>query len=165
MFETTGILNDEVLKILKKYSMAPIFKKFLQVGIVISAIGALISIFISLKIFILSMFLILVFILEYYLAINIFYKKSKAVIEENTEGEGFQYKVIFNEIGAIVDNLSIGATVHLKYDSFVRLEETPDMYFLFTKSTQYIIVFKKCLSDNQINEFKLFIKEKCKNIK
>lgn len=165
MFETSGILNNEVLKVLKKYSISPKFKNFLKIFIIICTIFALICIPVSLKLSVLFIFLVLIFILEYYLAINIFYKRSISVLEENSEKEGFKYKVFFNEIGAVVNNLSIGATVNLKYDAFIRLEETNNMYFLFTKSNQYVIVFKDCLNTKQIIEFKTFIKENCMNIK
>lgn len=165
MFETTGIINEKVLKILKKYSISPNFKNFLNILIGISALFALICVPLSLKLSVSFVFLILVLIFEYYFAINIFYKKSVSIMVENSGKEGFEFKVFFNEIGAVVNNLSIGATVNLKYDLFVRLEETTDMYFLFTKSNQYIIVFKNCLDVKQANDFKTFIKERCKNIK
>lgn len=165
MFETTGIINEEVLKILKKYSMSPNFKRFFKILAIISAIFAFIYIPISIKASMFFAFFVLVFILEYFLAINIFYKKNFSIIKENTGSNEYSYKVFFNEIGAVVNNLSTGATVQLKYDVLVRLEETTDMYFLFTKSNQYIIVFKNCLDAKQANDFKTFIKERCKNIK
>ena len=77
MFETTGILNEEVLKILKKYSISPRFKKFLGTFMIISAIFSIICIPVSLKTSMFFAFMVLVFILEYFLAINIFYKKSR----------------------------------------------------------------------------------------
>lgn len=165
MFETTGILNEEVLKILKKYSISPRLKNFLKIFAIISAIFALICIPVSLKFSIFFAFLVLVFILEYFLAVNIFYKKSLFIMKENTGLNEYCYKVFFDETGAVVNNLSIGATVQLKYDAFVRIEEINNMYVLFTKANQYIIVFKDCLDNKQVNDFKTFIKERCKNIK
>ena len=165
MFETTGILNEDVLKILKKYSISPNAKRFFKIFAITSAIFSIICIPISLKGSIFFAFMVLVFILEYFLAINIFYKKSLSIMKESTEANEYCYKVVFDEIGAIVSNLTIGATVQLKYDAFVRIEEIHNMYFLFTKSNQYIIVFKDCLDTKQVNDFKSFNKERCKNIK
>lgn len=165
MFETTGILNEEVLKILKKYSISPRLKNFLGIFAIISAIFALICIPVSLKFSVFFAFLVLVFILEYFLAVNIFYKKSLSIMKESTGLNEYCYKVFFDETGAVVNNLSIGATVQLKYDAFVRIEEIRNMYVLFTKANQYVIVFKDCLDNKQVNDFKMFIKERCKNIK
>lgn len=80
MFETTGILNEEVLKILKKYSLSPNYKSFFKIFIICS-IFSIICIPISLKRSIFFVFMILIFILEYYLFINIFYKRSISVIK------------------------------------------------------------------------------------
>ncbi|MBM6860782.1 YcxB family protein, partial [Clostridium saudiense] len=53
----------------------------------------------------------------------------------------------------------------IKYESFVRFAETSNMYILITKSGQQNFIFKNSLNDEEINSFKEFIKEKCKNIK
>ena len=76
-----------------------------------------------------------------------------------------KYKVYFDEVGAIVNNLDTGAKAHMKYDIFVRFAETPNVYAIFTKSNQFIIIFKNCLDEGKVNDSKIFIKEKCGNLK
>ena len=157
--------NEECLKILKKYSISPKVKNFLKIFAIISAIFALICIPVSLKFSIFFAFLVLVFILEYFFSYKYFLQKKPFYNEGKYRINEYCYKVFFDETGAVVNNLSIGATVQLKYDAFVRIEEINNMYVLFTKANQYIIVFKDCLDNKQVNDFKTFIKERCKNIK
>lgn len=165
MFETTGIVNDELLKVLKKYLVPSKLKNFIKIMVIICALLGFISIFISRVLAGIFFLAAGIFIAEYFYAINKFYKIGMQRIEETIGKRETKYKVYFDEIGAIVNNLDTGAKGHMKYDLFVRIVETHDVYAIFTKANQFFIIFKDCLEEGQGNEFKKFIKEKCQNLK
>jgi DNA-binding LytR/AlgR family response regulator len=59
-----------------------------------------------------------------------------------------------------------GATVFTNYSAISRLEETPNMFVLRTKTKQVIVVNKTDLIQEQKNEeFIQFIRNKCENVK
>lgn len=172
MFETTGILNDEVLKSLKKHVIKPTFKIILEILAVLLIFMGVVYVFLYLlDIYKSILFVIFCFCaatyfiwLPIYFA-NKFYKVNISRLGEINEAKQFEYKVYFDEVGAIVNNLTTRSTVNIRYDFFIRVVEVTDLYFIFTKSDQFIIIFKDCLDNKQINDFNIFIKEKCKNIK
>ena len=165
MFETTGIINDELVKSLKKYLVPSKLKNLIKIMVIICVLLGLINIFIS-RVRVVIFFLVAgIFIAEYFYIINKVYNTCMQRMKETVGKRETKYKVYFDEVGAIVNNLDTGAKIHMKYDVFVRFAETPNVYAIFTKSNQFIILFKNCLDEGQLNEFKIFIKGKCKNFK
>lgn len=173
MFETNGILNEDIIKELKVHAISPKKKKFFRnFSIIYSLLGLLL---IVLGLVVPSTFFIAFGILGEVLAVasiwlifyipNIFQKKNIETLKEISNKNCFKIKTIFNEDGALINNLTTSSKVEIKYESFQRFAETSNMYLLITRSGQQTITFKNCLNDEEINSFKEFIKEKCKNIK
>lgn len=165
MFESTGVVNEDTLNELKKHIVPPILRRTI-IGLGIACIAfSFISLLISN--FYVFVFLILGAILvgEYFLIINISNKRCIKQIEETIGKREVKYKVYFDDEGVIVNNLGTNAKANMKYEVFKRVAETKDVYAMFTKTNQFVLVFKNCLDNNQKKEFKIFIKEKCKKIK
>ena len=74
MFETTGIINDELLKELKNYLVPSKLKSFIKIMVIICALLGLINIFISIVSAVIFFLAAGIFIAEYFYAINKFYK-------------------------------------------------------------------------------------------
>lgn len=175
MFETTGVVNNEIVKELKKYLVSSKLKIFIGIMIVICVLAGLSSIIFAILgligtfqgiTFAIVFFVgICVFIAEYYYTLYKFHKICMQRMEETTGRRETKYNVYFDEEGAIVNNLDTKSNIKMKYDMFVRLGETSNVYALFTKSNLFIVIFKDCLDEMQMHDFKEFIKEKCKNIK
>lgn len=173
MYETNGILNkktgEELLKVSPRRWVRAFAKIYIIFCLSISAIQIFLWILSSRKEFLIygarfiSIALLMVFVYGMFLG------KSKVLyinsIKEVSENGEYEFKSIFTENGVNISNLTTSANYEIKYESFYRLEETPSMYVLFTKYAQYVLVFKSCLSDDEIKSFKGFIKGKCKNIK
>lgn len=173
MFETKGKFNEETVNELKVYSVSPRKKKFYKIFAIIYGLLGLFSIVLGLIVS--SKFLIFMsFLLELLAVCGIglipylqykFKKNNMEALKEISDKNYFEIKTFFNENGAVHQNLTTSTKFEIKYKFFSRLEETPSMYILFTKSGQSILVFKNCLSDEEKKAFKEFIKEKCENIK
>ena len=173
MFENSGIINEETIKESKTHAISPKGKKFLKIFSITCSLIGLLSIILGIVISdtfwilygvifeVLAVFLIWVI---FYVQ-NIFQKKNIEMIKEVSKANNFKIKTIFNEDGIVLNNLTTSAKVEIKYESFVRFAETSNMYLLITKSGQQNFIFKNSLNDEEINSFKEFIKEKCKNIK
>ena len=96
---------------------------------------------------------------------NLFKKNNIQRLKELSNENYFEIKTIFNEYELGVINITIQSKTEIKYEYFIGFAETPNIYSLVTKSGEQIIIFKNCLNNEEINTFKEFIKEKCKNIK
>ncbi|MGL5038076.1 MAG: YcxB family protein [Aeromonas sp.] len=176
MFETTGIVNENILKELKKYNMSPKRKKLLVIVSIVCSLLGLLCISLALIDFNGSKTFYIIFggidivlsIIGVWIIIyssNKFHKINMDILGELYESSEFKLTVYFNEKGVIINNLSTEATIEIKYEFFDRMLETDNTYTLVTKANQYAIVFKSCLDNEQTYRFEEFIKEKCKNIK
>lgn len=173
MFETSGILNEETIKESKIHVISSKRKKFFIIySIVFSLLGLLLIVlggaisdtsYIVKGVFFEVLAAISILVIFY--VQNIFQKKNMEMIKEFSKENSFKIKTIFTEDGVVIDNLTTSSKVEIKYEFFVRFSETSNMYLLTTRSGQQTFIFKKCLNDEEINSFKDFIKEKCKNIK
>lgn len=173
MLETTGILNEEILKELSKYAIPPKRKKFFQIySIIFGVLGALyiilgvvksrnIYILYGVSFFCFSAVTIwgVVYFKKNFMKLNI------KILDECVDARELKTKVFFDEDGVIVNNLTTSSTIKIKYDNFVRIVETSSVYFLVTEANLYAIVDKECLNNEQLDIFKKIIKDKCKNIK
>lgn len=163
MFDTTGIVNEEIVRAFKSGVLPSATKIFFRTMIFICMGFGILSIFMTEnKVFLLCFSLLtIIFITEYFYIINKVIKICIQRMEESVGKKESKYNIYFDEEGAIVNNLDTGAKVHMKYDVFKRFTETSNTCALFTKSNQFIVIFKDCLNQSQVDEFKGFIKEKC----
>lgn len=172
MFETTVILNEGILEELKKYVIPPKRKKFFKIYSIIFGLLGVVYIILGLlnsrniyKLYGVSFlcFSAVTIWCVIYLEKR-FMKLNMKILEEATDTSELKIKVSFDEDGAIVNNLTTSSSIKIKYDKFVRIVETSSIYFLITEANLYAIVTKECLSNDELDEFKKFIKGKCKNI-
>lgn len=164
MFETTGILDEEVTKSFRKNIYPPIMKRFMEITILICIFCSILNLFIvkSISYFIFLFIMIFILITLYFYRVNYSYKYVIKRMEETYGKREIKMNVYFDEEGARVSNFESGAKVYIKYKLFTRLVETSNIYVLFTKYNEIIVVFKECLDKSQIDEFPIFIKSKCK---
>ena len=158
MFETNGKFNEETINELKVHAVSPKKKKIYIIFAIVYSLIGLYYLFLGLTMS--DQFSILVgFWIEllaacgigliYYLQYK-FKKDNIEMLREVSNNNYFEIKTFFNETGAVKQNLTTSTNFEIKYEFFSRLEETPSMYVLFTKSGQYVLVFKKCLNDKEL---------------
>lgn len=172
MFETTGILNEEILNELKKYAMPPKRKKLFKIYSIILGLLGLVDIIIGVLnsrnrsilfgLGFLFLSTVAIWVIIYFE--KRFMRLNMKILEESTDTRELKIRVFFDEDGAIINNLTTSSSIKIKYEYFVRIVETASIYFLVTDSNLYAIVAKECLSNDELDEFKKFIKGKCKNI-
>ncbi|MBS5938734.1 YcxB family protein [Clostridium sp.] len=173
MFKTNTILNEETIKELKVLAVSPKKKKFAIILYVVCSLIGLSSIVLGVILSNTSIIIdgvttaltATIVIWAIFYVRRIFQKTNIKMIEEISKTNSIEIETIFNEDNVIINNLTTSAKIELEYDSFIRLGETSNMYVLFTGSSQQVYVSKNCLNKKEINSFKDFIKEKCKNIK
>jgi len=87
-------------------------------------------------------------------------------IGESSGTEELEMIVSFLEDNIKICDPQSGGIMYVSYDTICRFVETKNMYILFTKAHQCVVVNKMSLIQEQKNEdFIRFIKEKCKNVK
>ncbi|MBR3755704.1 MAG: YcxB family protein [Firmicutes bacterium] len=166
MFETTGILNEYVLREIKNYVLPP-KQKILMLGMaaVLVALGCA-----TYMIFENTIGAATSIVLGVYLIIQM-NKTAEKVIRMNLNnmkancGEyACSYTTSFSDEGILVHNLATGAKVRYKYEGIASIKESSSLYAIFTKSHQMICVFKNDL-DEDPQELMAYLKTKPTQIK
>ena len=95
---------------------------------------------------------------------NAVQRTIKQFLKDNPEGS-IHYSTSFGEDEIFVHNDKNDISGEAYYLYINKMVETSDHYTLFTKSNQFLPVFKSCLSKQQQEEFKQFIQSKCIRLK
>lgn len=166
MFETTGILNEYVLREMKNHVLPP-KQKLLMLGMaaVLVALGCA-----TYVIFENTIGAATSIVLGVYLIIQM-NKTAEKVIRMNLNnmkancGEyACSYTTSFSDEGILVHNLATGAKVRYKYEGVASIKESDSLYAIFTKSHQMICVFKNDLKEDP-KELMAYLKTKPTQIK
>lgn len=165
MFETTGVINRGLLEKIKRYLFPKKLRILYFIGFCISIVAFIVAMitndfFTSIA----SLFGVFIFPFSYVKSTKITIERLIERFKENLNKEETSYKTLFNEEGVVIHNLDDQSEVNIKYESFDSIAEVEDAFAIFSKTRQLFMVNKKCLEDKEINEFRNFIKEKCKNL-
>ncbi len=166
MFEGSGTINEENLRRIIKYLM-PSNQKMLF--ILIEAFSIVIGI-VTISVFHMTygwifFLLSIIFGIEYLYVINKFYKLNVERLEETVGKRESRYNVYFDENEVIVNNLDTGGKAKTRYNLLRKCVELANEFVIITKSNQYIIISKNNWDNEKVNEFKIFISEKCNKLK
>lgn len=166
MFETTGTIDEAMLKEIQKYTMRPRQKVLLTVftlaGGFCTVVGALAD---NLFLLLLGVFDMLVFITE---GIWLRRRIIKNMLARTMETVGQPYMVYessFSKEGVQIHNHSNNAQIVLKYDIFCKIAQTSHVYLLFTKTWQFVPVFKEGLAPGAEQELVAFLQSQPTKIK
>ncbi|MDR3000948.1 MAG: hypothetical protein LBU89_06755 [Fibromonadaceae bacterium] len=168
LFESKSIVSEDTFRELRRYLKPP--HEIIRVAIgsavcFVTAIAAYIVIR-SIAFSALGFFAGIVIPLIYIQQWNHLAKTYWARIQESTGVSKFEQISSFTDEEIKIRNVDTGGMVSLKYDVIARLAETENIYALFTKMNQIIIVNKISIAQEHNTEaFICFIKEKCKNVR
>jgi len=168
LFENRSIIDQETFQVeLKQFAMPP-FEKF---RIIMSLFGCLlfiagcivlqniIAIFAGIMLMIL---LVLSPIIEFKKGIKIYWAR----IKESTGASEIETQVLFTPTHISVINVTIGGLGQYNYDVIVRFAETKNLYALYTRLNQCIVINKISLeNEKKTDEFISFLRKKCTKIR
>lgn len=97
------------------------------------------------------------------------YRQSVKVIldriRENCPDGRQEAESYFDQEGIHLRNLTNGANSVLAYSSLAYVGQSKNLFFIMTKSQQFFLVFKDCLTQEQQESFLPFLKEHCPKLK
>lgn len=76
-----------------------------------------------------------------------------------------RYESFFTVDGVVLRNLTVHGEALMGYESLSLAASTPNLFFVMSKSRQFFLVFKDCLTLEQQASFLPFLKEKCPKLK
>ena len=88
-----------------------------------------------------------------------------ARLRESYPDGSCRYESFFTVDGIHIHNLSSGGETLLRYEHFARAAEAERVFFIISKTQQFFLVFKDCLTPEQQKSFLPFLKEKCPKLK
>lgn len=150
MFTSTGILNESVLREVRRYVLPPKQKLMMVIMSAVLVIGGIGS-YMIFENYIASSISIIV-------GIYLFFQMNKMAenaikmnirnMRANCGADACSYTTSFSDEGILVHNLATGTKVRYKYEGVVSIKESDSLYAIFTKSHQMICVFKRDLKEN-----------------
>lgn len=166
MFESTGILNEYVLREIKNHVLPP-KQKLLMIGmsVVLVALGCA-----TYLVFNNTIGACVSIVLGVYLLIQMGRTAEKVIrmnlnnMKANCGEYACSYTTSFSDEGILVHNLATGAKVRYKYEAIASIKESASLYAIFTKSHQMICVFKNDLKEDP-KELMAYLKTKPTMIK
>ncbi|MEF9934731.1 MAG: YcxB family protein [Clostridium sp.] len=166
MFETTGVYNEDVLREISKYEYNSRQKWSLITMVLALLVAGIFQIkFGYIKLGCLYLLaIILVFGLAY-IVNRLSYKNNIMALYEEYNCTEVRYKTEFDDEGIIIHNLNAGSISRIRYCSFKKIVEKDKIFIILTKAQQTTYVFKDCLTKDEIEEFKLYIRERCPRIR
>lgn len=163
MFESTGIINRNILIEIKKPCL-PLPFKFIFYVLPIWFILLGMFNFILNDIFA-TISCILFGVLTIIVTSFVMKRPNKLTLKRFKECYGkeeMNLRVYFEENNVVINNLENNGIEYMKYDIFYKLKETKNVFILISKCNQFVLVFKDSLDTNAQYEFKKFISNKCK---
>jgi len=168
LFENRSIIDLETFSVdLKQFAMPP-FEKF---RIIMSLFGCLLFIAgcIALQnmiaIFTGIMFMIYLVvnpIIEFRNGIKLYWAR----VMESTGVSELEIQVSFTDTHIKVLHLTTGGLGQYKYSAIARFAETKNLYALYTRLNQCIVINKTSIeNENKTAEFLSFLKQKCTKVK
>ena len=168
LFENRSIIDQETFQVdLKRFAMPPL-EKF---RIVMSLLGCLlfiagcialqnmVAIFAGI---ILMVFMVISPIIEFKTGIKIHWAR----IKESTGVSEIETQVSFTDTHIKVLNVTTGALGQYNYNVIVRFAETKNLYALYTRLNQCIVINKISIeNEKKTDEFINFLKKKCTKVR
>ena len=159
MFVTRGVLDETILKEMKKYMFPPKRKAVLIGMIVLFVVLGVASLFLQLPFWaILSGAMIVFILLVMRSASNKMIQTILNRMEETNGKRSAVYQTALEEDGVVVCNADTGATATVHYDTLVRFVDTTSAYVLLTRAWQFVVLFKESLTQEQQREMVAFLK-------
>ena len=164
-YRTSGVLDEGAYREISRVSLSPRYVWFIRIyAVVLALLGILMLI--ARKYHYTALFAVFTvlfaltpgFISRRRLSVTI--KRLNEVEPKYIRTESF-----FTVDGVTLQNLTSGAQAHLSYGVIQRAVETPHYFCLLTKANQFVLVFKDCLTPEQLESFLPFLREQCPGLR
>lgn len=166
-FLTSGRIDAAYLRQLAPY-MTTTGSKILRIGLTVAVAGLMVGNFFSTGNYLMLLgavaYTALMIFLFTFAANHVAKTTIKQFLKDNPEGYIY-YSTSFGEDEVFVHNDKSDISGEAYYLYINKMVETSDHYTLFTKSNQYLPVFKSTMSPEMQEAFKAFIQEKCIRLK
>ena len=86
-------------------------------------------------------------------------------MRENSPDGMIRYESFFTVDGAVLRNLTNHGETLLRYEAIAAAASTPNLFLIMSRSRQFLLVFKNCLTPEQQESFLPFLKERCPKLK
>lgn len=162
MFETTGIINQDILEELGKYIIPDVQRLPIKVVAVVTLIQGIINLSVMLLLSAVFFFLISLcydaIVKRYYINRNV--KQISEYICPNK----CTFTTFFDIDGIHVTNHATGEAVTVPYTQVRKLVETKNCYFLWA-NRQFVVTFKTGLDLSEKEQFISYLRDKCPKVK
>lgn len=165
-YRTSGFLNEKNLNEVKRFFISPQHWFISAIFAILCAILAVLNFMawnttVALLCSIVFTALIVMPYLGYRQSVNVVLNR----IRENSPDGQQETESYFDSDGIHLRNLTNGANSVLAYSSLAYVGQSENLFFITTKSQQFFLVFKNCLTPEQQESFLPFLKEHCPKLK
>ncbi len=165
-YRTSGVMDEAALREVQKYLFRSRLDWVRWIAVAVIAVAALLA-FIAQDWFYGILYSVLVAFFCLFPRLNrMLYIKNQVSRMKETSSEGVtRYESFFTVDSIVLRNLTIHGEASMRYESLSVAASTPNLFFVMSKSRQFLLVFKECLTPEQRESFLPFLKEKCPKLK
>ena len=165
-YRTSGIVDETTYREIEKFSMSRGYIWFTRIAAAVMVCLALLMLIAKeyLYIVVFAVFAAL-FIGQPRRLVKSHLNTAVKRLHETYPAGFMEVETWFTGEGVALHNQSSGGQLVLPYGTLRRVSETERYFYLVTKSSQFILVFKELLTPEQRQSFMPFLREKCPDIK
>lgn len=165
-YRTSGTMNEDTLREFGRYLLPPRSKWLALLFVLLfAAVAALNFVGGNMVMAAICAAAALVFVVEVPLVKRKLLRNNIARLREAYPDGACRYESFFTVDGVHIHNLSNGGETLFRYEHFARAAETEHIFFVISKTQQFFVVFKDCLTPEQRKSFLPFLKEQCPKLK
>ena len=165
-YRTSGPMNEDTLREFSKYLLPPRSMWLALLFVVLFCAAAALN-FVggNTVMAVICTVAAAVFVVEVPLLKRKMLQNNIARLRETYPDGSCRYESFFTVEGVHIHNLSNGGETLFRYEHFSRAAETDNVFFIISRSQQFFLVFKDCLTPEQRQSFLPFLKERCPKLK
>lgn len=164
-YRTSGVLDENVYREITRFSLSPRYVWFLRVYMIV--LGILGIIMLIAREYHYAALLAFFTVLFAFTPRIVSRRRLRTAIKRMNEVDPkcIRTESFFTVDGIALQNLTSNAQGHVSYEVLCRAVETEHYFSLFTKANQCVLVFKDCLTPEQLQSFLPDLKQRCPQVK
>ena len=165
-YRTTGTMGEPELREIQKYLFRSRLDWVRWIAVAVIAVAALLALIARDWFYgVLYSALVVFFCLFPHLIQSRYIKNQLSRMRENSPEGVTRYESFFTVDGVVLRNLTNHGEGMIQYESLALAASTANLFLIMSKSRQFLLVFKDCLTPEQRESFLPFLKETCPKLK
>jgi len=164
-YRTSGVLDENTYREVSRFFLPPRHVLFIRIYTIVVAFFTVLMFFSKNYFYTVQLLLIVILFAMGPMLLRKLYLRRTLKRMREIRAEPARMETFFTLEGVALRNSDSGKQAVLPYENIRGAAETEHYFFLNTKANQFTLVFKDCLTPEQMESFLPFLKERCPKLK